>query len=227
MKRLWYVGTLLSLTVHAARPLNTDDARLTDAGNCQLESWTRQSAERIDYWVLPACNFSGNLEVSLGAGRAQTALSPPVADYVMQAKTIVRPLTANDWGWGWAIGRIVHPASAPGPNGVGNTYAYVPASLALQDDRWVFHLNLGALRDAQPGRTAATWGVGSEWQIHPRWQGVLETYGDSLSGAASQVGLRWTVVPGCLQVDATVGRAWRTSPAAAWRSLGVRWTPRR
>ena len=56
---------------HAARPFVTDDARLTTAGSCQLESWMRVYRQSEEIWALPACNPSGNLEFTVGGGKAR------------------------------------------------------------------------------------------------------------------------------------------------------------
>ena len=60
------VATLIALaslfvTLHAqaARPFVTDDARLTTAGSCQLESWIRICPESRESWAQPACNPGG------------------------------------------------------------------------------------------------------------------------------------------------------------------------
>ncbi len=54
---------------HAARPLITDDARIVDAGACQVESWLKHGEGLREAWALPGCNFTGNLEVTAGGGR--------------------------------------------------------------------------------------------------------------------------------------------------------------
>jgi len=50
----------------AARPFMTDDARLTTGGSCQLETWSRRYSDRSEFWALPACNPTGNLEITAG-----------------------------------------------------------------------------------------------------------------------------------------------------------------
>ena len=50
----------------AARPMITDDARLTDAGACQLETWAHLHSRQKEWWALPACNPGGNFEFMYG-----------------------------------------------------------------------------------------------------------------------------------------------------------------
>ena len=55
--RLLSVPFLLLVGVssaHAARPMITDDARLTDEGACQVESWAHIHGNQHEFWALPA-----------------------------------------------------------------------------------------------------------------------------------------------------------------------------
>ncbi len=69
MRSFFFLSALLHVPAKAARPFVTDDARLTTAGSCQLESWTRFYADSTEVWALPACNPTGNLELTLGVGK--------------------------------------------------------------------------------------------------------------------------------------------------------------
>lgn len=106
----------------AARPFVTDDARLTTAGSCQLESWIRNYSASHEVWALPACNPLGNFEVTLGGGVSRNLEQRSTTDYILQAKTLLRPLSTNDWGIGMAAGMVRHPDVNPGSNLLGNTY---------------------------------------------------------------------------------------------------------
>ena len=55
--------------VQAAQPLATDDAAVVAPKTCQLEAWSRMAHDGRDYWVQPACNFTGNLELTVGGAR--------------------------------------------------------------------------------------------------------------------------------------------------------------
>lgn len=211
----------------AARPFVTDDARLTTAGSCQLESWSRVYDHSHELWALPACNPGGNLEFTLGAGRARQDGEHATADYVLQLKTLMRPLQPDGWGWGLALGTIRHPEINPGPNLMGNTYAYVPVSVSLMDDAVVMHTNIGWLKDRATQQHSLTWGVGGEFHLPGPWLGIAEAYGDHRNQAYAQVGLRYTIVPELLQVDATVGSALSEPSGGRWVSFGLRCTPER
>ena len=48
--------------VRGARPMIVDDARIIDAGSCQLEAWRRFNRDSQENWALPGCNPAGNIE---------------------------------------------------------------------------------------------------------------------------------------------------------------------
>ena len=209
----------------AARPFVTDDARLTTAGSCQLESWMRTYPDGKELWALPACNPTGNLEFTVGGGRARRDGEPSTSDYVFQAKTLFRQLETNDWGIGIAVGTIRHPEINPGPNMLGNTYAYIPLSVSLNDDKVILHANIGWLKDKASGQSSLSWGLGSEFKVHTRLLGIAETYGDNHGMSYGQVGVRYSIVPDLFQVDATFGQQLSGLGNNRWISFGIRYTP--
>jgi hypothetical protein len=230
LSRLLILPALCAASVpaaHAARPFVTDDARLTTAGSCQLESWTRVYRDSKEFWALPACNPGGQFELTAGGGRARVEGEASTSDYIVQGKTLFRPLTSNGWGWGLAAGKVVHPGVNPGPNLLGNSYVYLPASFSFNDDRLVVHANLGMLRDRATHRNSMTWGLGGEFQLSPRLLGIAETFGDSRHNPYWQIGARYSIVPDRVQIDATLGQQVGGPIASRWISFGLRLTPDR
>lgn len=220
-------GLLLAAPAWAARPFVTDDARLTTAGSCQLESWTRFYEGSSEFWALPACNPTGNLEITLGGGRASYTGSSTSDDYVLQFKTLFKPLTTNGWGLGIAAGRVEHPEIAPGPNQLGNSYVYLPLSVSFADDRFILHANAGWLRDKASSQDRNTWGLGGEYYPYPRLAVIAESFGDDKGKPYWQTGLRYSIIPNLFQVDATTGQQVGGESASRWLSFGLRWTPER
>ena len=217
---------VVSGTAWAARPFVTDDARLTTAGSCQLESWTRLYPGSEEIWLLPACNPTGNLELTLGGGAARfDSTARWTDDYVLQAKTLFKTLEPNGWGVGLAIGTIQHPEINPGPNLLGNRYAYVPLSISFADNLLVTHLNGGWLRDKASGKDQTIWGAGVELNLDQHWTLIAESFGNSIDKPYWQAGTRYSLIPGLLQIDATVGRQYGYSDQQRWLSFGVRYTP--
>ena len=225
LKNLACTALIIPTCAFAARPFVTDDARLTTAGSCQLESWMRIYPDSKELWALPACNPTGNLEFTVGGGRARHDDAPATSDFVFLAKTLFRPLETNDWGIGFAVGTIRHPEINPGPNMLGNTYAYIPLSVSLNDDKVILHANLGWLKDKASGQNNLSWGVGGEFKVHARLLGIAETFGDNRSMSYGQVGVRYSVRPDLFQVDATIGQQLSGPGKNHWVSFGIRYTP--
>lgn len=221
------VGLLLCSPAWAARPFVTDDARLTTEGSCQLESWMRAYSDSRELWALPACNPTGNLEITLGGGTATVTEGPSTADYVLQFKTLFKPLTTNGWGLGLAAGTVRHPEIHPGPNLLGNTFVYLPFSASFHNDQVIVHANFGWLRDHASSLDKMTWGIGGEFQMPARLTLIAETFGDDKSRPYWQTGVRFAVIPNLFQIDATIGQQFGGDSAGRWISFGVRWTPDR
>jgi len=208
----------------AARPFVTDDARLTQAGSCQIESWSRIYRSTTEFWALPACNPTGGFELTFGAGRAFYN-GFATNDYIIQGKTLFRALEAGGFGWGIAAGKIAHPAINPGPNLFGNHYFYIPFSVASLDSKQVLHLNLGALRNRSGGDSRGTWGLGLELNQTDRLQWIAEAFGDHTSQPYLQAGARYAIQRNLLQIDMTVGGQPNGPVSSRWLSLGLRYTP--
>ena len=209
----------------AARPFVTDDARLTNAESCQLESWSRAYKTSHEFWMLPACNLTGNVEITAGTGRATNAGQATTHDFILQGKTLLRELTTNGWGWGLAIGKVNHPDISPGPNLLGNTYAYIPVSVSTHDDKVIFHTNVGLLKDKATGENRTTWGAGVELQASPRVLLIAESFGDNKNNPYWQMGARYAIVPHLFQLDTTIGRQFNGGVETRWISFGLRLTP--
>jgi hypothetical protein len=205
-------GLFLAASAHAARPFNTDDARIVDRGGCQIETFYKEqlSSSGSEFWFLPACNPFG-LELTLGANRIQADDS-----VVVQAKMLLKPLETNGYGFAASVGSL---GGDPYFNGI--------ASVSFFDDRAVVHANLGAIRDREASVTRGTWGLGLEALLFaPRLYGILESYGQRGENPTLHYGLRFWIVPNRFQLDATHGEQSAGSPdgAAAQRfnSVGLR-----
>jgi hypothetical protein len=210
-------GTLAVLPAWAARPMITDDARLVDAKACQVESWVRHNRDSTEFWALPSCNFTGNLELTLGGARTREAGRTQTTDVQAQGKTLLRHLDTNGWGLGLAAGTIGHPDGRSR-----DVYGYVPASFSYLDDRIVLHTNLGALRNGEERRTHLTWGLATETQLASRTWLIAEIFRQGEGAPFHQLGLRHWIVPNRVQVDATYGNRIGGPGGESWFSLGLR-----
>lgn len=217
------LATLLCLfaitaTAHAARPMITDDARLTDGGACQVESWVHLHGSQHELWALPACNPGGNFELTFGGALAWADGHQESGALVIQGKTLLKPLESNGYGIGFAAGYATQPGSAH----TGNPYFYVPVSFSLADDHVVIHTNLGYTRERENQENRLTWGLGSEVQFTPRAWLIAESYGQDKGNPFFQMGVRYWIVPGHVQVDTTYGSRFGAISDQHWFSIGLR-----
>lgn len=213
---------LASTTVHAARPMVTDDARVVDPKACQLESWTQHNRGNDEFWALPACNFSGNLELAIGTGHTRSPDTRSTTDMVVQGKTLFRQLEENDWGWGLVVGGTRHDDGGLGRI-ANDYYAYVPATFSFRDDRMLVHANLGWLRDGELRTQRGTWGIGSEWQLTPSTWLIGETFSQQGGRPFYQLGVRRWLIQDRVQIDATYGsRFGYDGSQQRWFSIGLR-----
>jgi hypothetical protein len=216
------MGLLACGSSQAARPLITDDARIVESGACQVESWIRRSADATEAWALPGCNIGAGVELTAGGALTRTDGRTRTSDGVLQAKTIFREVTANDWGVGLAGGLNRHP-NEPGNR---DWYVYVPITRSLLGDRAFVHVNVGAQREQSTRKVRGTWGLGSEIQLDDRLFLIGEVYGDGTGRPFAQFGIRFWLIPDRLQVDTTLGQRMIRPDVERWFTIGLRWLPR-
>jgi hypothetical protein len=220
MSRISLLIALLSAlpAAWAARPMITDDARLTDAQACQMESWVHADRRRNELWSLPACNPGGNFELTFGGALARGHGQSESGAMVIQGKTLFKELQTNGYGIGLAAGY----ATTPGNGQSGAPYFYIPTSFSLADDRIFVHTNLGAIRPREDRETRLTWGIGSEILTAERLYAILESYGQDKGKPFVQLGLRYWIVPNHVQVDTTWGSQLGHIRDERWLSIGLR-----
>lgn len=214
--------TLAAGSAQAARPMITDDARIVDAKACQLESWVKFNRDSTEYWALPACNFTGNLELTLGGARSKDDAGTQTTDLVLQGKTLFKTLEPNGWSWGLAVGNMRRPPVHTGSGPIGDLYAYVPATFSLRDDRVLLHTNLGWLHEKEAKKHRMTWGVGTEAQLSASNWLIAETFGQNQGKPFYQVGLRHWLVPNHVQINTTYGNRAGSGTQERWFSSGLR-----
>ncbi|MGW8392048.1 hypothetical protein [Pseudoduganella sp. HUAS MS19] len=195
-------GLLLSTAAWAGRPLVTDDASILEPNDCQLEAWHQHTGQLHEWWAMPACR-AGGWELAAGKGQSRNA--------ALQAKTVLRGLQAGGWGLGLAIA-AQHGASR-------QHSANLPLTMSFAGDALLLHLNAGWMR--QHGASSrATWSLGGEYSIAPRWSASVESYGSRHRPPTKQAGIRYTVIEGRLDLDASVAK---TRGAPHQLALGMTW----
>lgn len=219
---MFLASVALVQDARAARPMLTDDARVVDAKSCQVESWARRNADSMEYWLLPACSIASNTELTLGGALGHDPSGTQTTDAVVQLKHLFRPVSADQWGAGITLGHVAHPAVNERSNLLGDVYASLLASFPLRGEAVTMHVNLGWLHQHERSAERLTWGLGFEAQVHPRWALIGESFGQNTGNPWWQAGLRYWLVPGRVQIDATTGDRWGSSHGAHWFSIGVR-----
>ena len=180
---------------YAARLMITDDARTVDAKACQVESWVRTNRSSKEYWALPACNFSGNLEVTFGGAITSDAAGSGTTDVVLQGKTLFKTLEPDGWSVGLVMGGIRHPGGAK---------------------------RVGVLHNTITSSSRGTWGVGTETAFAERTWFIAEAFQQKEGRPFFQAGVRHWIVPNRVQIDATYGNRFGSASDERWFSIGVR-----
>lgn len=182
------IGALLSTTAWAGRPLATDDATILEPNDCQVEAWHQHTGNLREWWAMPACRVGG-WELAAGKGQWRNA--------ALQAKTVLRGLETNGWGLGLAIAT---------QHGMSRQHTVnLPLTMSFASDALLLHLNAGWIR--QPGAPSrATWSIGSEYAFARRWSASLESYGSRHRPPTRQAGMRYSLIEGRLDLDASVAK---------------------
>ncbi|MCS6996666.1 MAG: hypothetical protein NZ533_06860 [Casimicrobiaceae bacterium] len=194
---------LVSLA-HAGRPFATDDAAIVAAGACQVEAWTERGRDERALWVNPGCNPFGSTEFALGGARVRVDGEGRFSVLRGQVKHLFRPVSETDPGFAIAVG-----GSRARSVGEREWFVNGIASLPLSGEERVLHLNLGAVRTRTDGRARErlTYAAAFDTALWSGGRLALEAFGTSGERAQWQLGAKHELIPGHLQVDASVGSA--------------------
>lgn len=217
--RLAALMLLLPSLAQGGRPLVTDDATLTTAGACQVESWQQSGVAGRELWLLPACNLFGGVEITAGGVRLWREGADGESAYNLQAKTLLREIAASGLGFDYGVG--IGAGVLRGAAGFDSDYAYLPLTLLLAEGALTVHANAGWQHGRGDGSDAFTWGLGTQFLLLQSLGAFIETYGDDASAPNAQAGLTLIAIPDRLHVDATYGRSLGHAPANAFLTFGI------
>jgi len=186
---------------YAARPMLTDDARIVDAKSCQLESWVRDSKNVTEYWALPACNVSENLEVTIGGSLEGESGHSSFANELYQMKSIIQPIATNQTGYSIVLGNGRDPKRTMN-RVIQDWYLNVPISYPY-NDRLVIHTNLGVTHLTDEKTEKMNWGLSSEYNYNERVDLISEIFNQSSNSTYFQFGLRYWLIKNRAQIDTT------------------------
>ena len=210
--------SISSVSVFAGRPLITDDATIVDDKACQLESWMERRSKSATFWILPACNFTGNLELTVGGAWTHEAHRTRNSGIAIQGKSIFKPLETNGWGLGLAAGTLWHPDDDSNHRAY-ILYTYLPASFSFKDDRIIVNGNLGWNRDSAERVSHLDWGISAQAEVTKPLFLFAEVFGER-GHPAFQFGFWYWIVSERVQVNATYGNRFGTPPGGYWFTLG-------
>ena len=185
---------------HAGRPMIVDDAGIVAANNCQLESWISHTSNINEYWAVPACNLSGNLEVAIGRAKIDSTSQTGYLTF-LQGKTLFKPLETNGWG----VGLVYGNQSVIGRNGLGDMFATIPVSFSYLDGGLLIHTNLGLMRMKTSRQILKTWGLGTEVMLNDKSTLTAEVFGQESQKPIAQIGMKHWLYKNQIQIDATYG----------------------
>ena len=206
MKKLLHIA-LFALGIfylnlsYAARPMLTDDARIVDAKSCQLESWIRDSRHITEYWALPACNVSENLEVTIGGSLEGESGHSSFANELYQMKSIIQPIAINQTGYSIVLGNGRDPKRTMNKV-IQDWYLNVPISYPY-NDRLVIHTNLGVTHLTDEKTEKMNWGLSSEYNYNEHIDLISEVFNQSSNSTYFQFGLRYWLIKNRAQIDTT------------------------
>lgn len=225
-------AALLAPRTATAQQFVTDDAAVVDRRACQLEAWHGEVAS----WILPACQFIPNLELTAGIGFLEHGDGRDT-EYVVQGKYLLRELTPGGFGTGLVAGVGLDPL-AQVMGGLRGVFAYVPVSVSLGADRVVLHANLGWHweRDEHEhdgvvhaeAHHVLTWAARGDLLLRvagERFTVIGEVFGEDRLLPEYQVGLRTELVPDRLLVDVSWGGHSQDDLRGAGWTAGLAWTP--
>lgn len=216
-------GIAVLSPVHGAQPYFTDDASILEKGACQLEIGNQTNRGSRELSLLPACNITGNLELTLGGSRASEAGSRDTL-YVVQGKGLFRELETNGYGVGWLAGARWRGEREPDQGKISNYYASLLLSGSFLDDRFIAHVNLGAQADRDRRMDSLTWGINAEIPLSERFTVIAEIFSNERSRSFHQAGLRFALIPERLEIDASLGGENGHRRSTRWWTIGIRLT---
>ena len=204
----WIACALLSTTAtlgHGGQPLATDDASIVGERTCQVEAWAQPQHEQRAYWLQPACNFGGNVELSIGAARMLADPAPRSTALVVQGKTVPFARTADGWSVGAAAGAARDTGAPHGRSAFQAYYARALASWYPSNDVEV-DLNVGASNVYGAG-TFALAGAALQVRASEQWQLLGELFRDEPGPTKYRAGLRWSIAPNRLESFVSYGNS--------------------
>jgi len=209
----------------AGQVFATDDAEVVDPSACQLDAW----AGEAETWILPACQFVPNLEITAGALFTDFSSGSRDPAGILEAKYQFRSPDDEEWGWAAVLGaalpidsELARPAEV---------FGYVPFTWAPEARPLGLHLNLGwsMARFSEPQGTGSEhflmWGARSDVEFTSSLGGTAELFGFAGEETQFHVGLWGEVVPERLVLFLSHGFHLDSDEEGLGLQAGFAWSP--
>lgn len=206
----WLAATAI-LVAHssaalAGRPLQTEDAAVLDAGECELETVLSRASAR-DLPTLRAgsaqvgCGFGYRSQAALLAGATRGA-GERIEGIALVGKSALRPLTDEQTGvtLAWSLG-----AQRVAGGSLRHESTELKAVVTHPAGPWLLHANLSVARSRAELRNSTVWSVAAERTGLGPIDAMAEVFGDDRSDPWLNAGLRQTVIDKQLFVDGSYG----------------------
>lgn len=221
------VALLTATAAHAGRPLSTDDAGTTPAGECLIETWIERGDDSTGGVLAPACGVADGVEVGLEASR-----TTPDGGVRFGAGAAMKWVPAagamtTPWGEAQAGLKLGLGADRLRSGGWGGTATSALLLLSTTPvDSLTLHANLGPLHDRDSGLNATLLNLAAVWTPTDDWLLFAELQANDrrglLGGTVRTSGLRWWLLPERLGLDLTASREAGVPGSALW-TLGLGW----
>ncbi|MEP7063304.1 MAG: hypothetical protein ABI881_12990 [Betaproteobacteria bacterium] len=208
-------------TAMAGQPLTVDDAAVVDAHTCQVEGWVQSARDDHQYWIAPACNLFGNVELYVGAARIDADESARTSQFQLQAKTVLIPRGDGAWSFGAEGGAQRDTGAEHGRSAFQTYYAIGLASFHPSDDVEV-DFNLGIVKTHGSAMSAFA-GTAVQYSPIERLQLLAEVFHDEPGRAKYQAAIRYALIPDRLEAFVSYGSRFGGSSGNWWSIAGFRW----
>jgi len=236
---------LLAPHAQAVRPFVTDDARIIDVGQVEVESWLEVGHADNTWNPAPAANFMAGatvnewLEIIVGSGVGRGGNGKfAIPNPVIQPKLLLLPAEENGRpGFALGIGATLDAGIGDLHERGNSAYLIGMTTWRLYDDWLMTHINYGARMDKSRDQSAKFrpyWGIGLDMGlIQEEIRLIIEAYaGDPLHlhapKTAAQMGFRW-IASDYVNLDLTFGvqpeldeHLRRSGSAEVWGQIGLR-----
>lgn len=212
--------------VHAGRPIETDDASVSDFRTCQLDLWTETARQVRQDNFNAGCNFFENGEFSLGVGDV-SGNREDRAQYSLGYKHIFKHFTDSRAGYGLAASTDRGEFQVTGNSSTESLVTAV-STVPLGGKHLLLHLNLGYLQyiDQSSNDNSIFTAASLDYSWNDRVGLSVESFSGVDDTLSWRLGVRYTLIPDFFQIDASYGSDFGVFSSGQVFTLGIGLTPK-